>query len=218
MIRKKGTRKDKRGGVPREHHNIPDDIDLDLHQQQYDKFASKLTDGTPKPITETHLKNIIRSAVRKKWMHCDVKLAFLTSKCVPDYSPDTRRRFKVQCNMCKEWFTKADVDVDHIKGEFEFKDLADAHKWASSILDVSFDDLQILCNKKCHPIKTLAERNGITIDEARLLQTVIAWENDKKIDHKQFCLDLGAEAKLVSNKAKRRAFYLEHLKTVDNVN
>lgn len=215
MIRKKGTRKDKRGGVKREHHNIPDDIDVQLNQEQYEKFASKLTDGKAKPITENHLKNIIRSAVRKKWMHCDVKLAFLHSKCVPDYDPNTRRRFKVQCNMCKEWFTKTDVDVDHIKGEFEFTDLSQAHQWASSILDVGFDDLQILCNKTCHPIKTLAERNGISIEDAKFLRDVIAWENDKSLNHKQICLDLGADKKQAANKANRREFYLQYLKTVD---
>lgn len=213
MKRKKATRKDKRGGVKREHYNIPDDIDIELARQEFLKFSSKLdANGKAAPITEAHLKNIIRSAVREKWMHCNVKLAFIYSKAVPDYDPETRRLFKFQCNMCKNWFSRQNVDVDHIIGEFEYTSIADSLAWASMILDVGFDDLQLLCKDVCHPIKTLAERNGISIEDAEILQKAIAWENNKKINHKKECLALGATADQASNKVKRRQFYIQHLK------
>jgi hypothetical protein len=213
MIRKKSTKKDKRNGVVRESYNVPDQVDLDNLKVEYEKFACKLENNKSKPLTENQLKQIIRSAVRKKWMFHPVKLAFIISKAVPDYDPETRRRFKYQCNICKQWFTKTDVDVDHITGEHQFVDLSQSHQWACSILDVGFDDLQLLCNITCHPIKTLAESQHITFEQAVILKQVIEWENEYKGDPIQFLVDLGADKRDVSNSKKRRVWYLNHLST-----
>lgn len=215
MFRKKGKKsknKDKRNGVVREVYNVPDQIDIDLVQQQFDKFTKSLDeDGKPKLTSENALKGMIRSAVRKKWMFSNTKLAFIQSKSIPDYDTNTRRRFKIQCNICKQWFTKTDVDVDHIHGEHKFTELSQAMDWTNSILTVGFSDLQMLCNITCHPIKTLAESQHISFEQATILKKVIAWENDKSIDHKQFLIDVGFKESEVSNKPKRRILYTSHI-------
>ena len=139
--------KDKRGGVKREKHNIPDSIDVDIKHQDYLKFSKTLDeDGRPKPLTENQLKQLIRGAVRKKWMSHNAKLAFIESKREGDTDPNSRRIWKWKCNHCGEYFGLNDINVDHISQEESFTDLGQALSWASSILNAGGDlDLQILC-------------------------------------------------------------------------
>lgn len=219
MMRKRaGTRKDKRKGVKRKYNNIPDQLDIDLHEIEFLRLSKSLDkNGKNKPLTDNQLKELIRSAVRQKWMHSFQKLSFLHSKMVPDTDPNTRRRYKGQCQICKEWFTKTDLDVDHIKGNHEFVELHQAKKWASSILDVGFDDLQLLCNgeQSCHGIKTHSEKKGITFEEASYDKQAIAWEKHiKKVPlQKSWLMERGFSEQEVSNGTKRRECYIKHIKS-----
>jgi len=212
----KRSRKDKRNGVKRGFYNVPDQLDIDLHQQEYLRLSKSLDEtGAASPLTDNQLKSLIRSVVRERWMYYSTRLSFLNSKLVPDTDPSTRRRFKTECNICKNWFTKSDVDVDHRIGEHSFTKLSQAKEWASSILDVGFDDLQILCTDVCHPIKTLSESHNVTFEEAVFIKKAIAWEKDKNINHKQFLADKGFSDKEVSNKEKRRECYINSLTKQD---
>ena len=177
---------DKRKGVAREAYNVPDETDLQLLQENINKLSkSLLPDGRRKdrkggykPISENDLKQIIRSAVRKQWMSCATKLSFMEMGKVPDYDPNSRTRFKIQCNICQGWFKTTDVECDHRKGENSFTTLSEALQWASSILDVGYDDLQRLC-VKCHSEKTHSEAAGVSLEEARVDKQAIAIMNDK---------------------------------------
>ena len=125
-----------------------------------------LEDGSPKrKMDENSAKAFFRSAVRKKWMHCFTKLNFLESSRIPDEDPTTRRKWKYQCNICKQYFIKDHVDVDHIEGEKSFTEWNQAFEYASSILDVGREDLQLLCNgdsgTNCHATKGTCERLGL---------------------------------------------------------
>lgn len=164
MIRKsksKTPRPDKRKGEKRDSYNVPDDLDLQLLAQSLEKLSKGLdAEGRAKPINEQYLKNLFRSAVRKKWMSCNVKLHFLESGLEPDYDQNTRRRFKIQCNICKNYFTKAEIEIDHIKQEQEFDSWDKATLWASAILDVGAKDLQRLCGE-CHSIKSHCDLLGL---------------------------------------------------------
>lgn len=164
MIRKsksKTPKVDKRKGEKRDSYNIPDDLDLQLLSQSLEKLSKGLDgDGKAKPINEQYLKNLFRSAVRKKWMACPTKLHFLESGLEPDYDPNTRRRFKIQCNICNCYFTKAEIEIDHIKQEQEFDSWDKATAWASAILDVGVQDLQRVCCE-CHLIKSHCDLLGL---------------------------------------------------------
>lgn len=180
---------DKRKGVKRAAHNIPDEIDLALWQAEYEKYASKLDEnGYRKPITETELVGWIRKKLDEVWMSCPQKLAFLEKMRVPDYDPSTRRTSKWQCNITKEWFNKTDVQVDHIQGEHEFTRLDQLVEFANKRFMVGYKDLQIL-SIEAHQIKTHAERHGMTYEEAKLDKQAIAIQDSKK--DKQWLLDKG---------------------------
>jgi hypothetical protein len=182
MKKRKGNlpKTDKRKGVKRANHNIPDEIDLALWKAEYEKYASKLDEnGYRKPITERELVGWIRKKLDDVWRSCPQKLAFLEKMRVPDYDPNTRRTSKWQCNITKEWFNKTDVQVDHIQGEHEFTRLDQLVEFANKRFMVGYNDLQIL-SIEAHSIKTHAERYGMTYDEAKIDKQAIAIQDTKK--------------------------------------
>ena len=95
---------------------------------------------------------------------------------------------KWQCNITKEWFTKTEVQVDHIQGEHEFTRLDQLVDFANKRFMVGYKDLQIL-SIEAHQIKTHAERHGMTYEEAKLDKQAIAIQDSKK--DKQWLLDKG---------------------------
>lgn len=177
----KRPRKDKRKGVKRKHHNIPDEIDVEIKYQEYLKHSKGLDeDGRPKPLTENQLKQLIRSAVRKKWMSCSSKLAFLEKHRIPDTDPNSRRIWKWQCNHCKEFFGLDEVNVDHRYQEETFTELSQAFAWASSLLNAGGDeDLQVLCVPD-HEVKSHCDSTGLSWEDAILDKILIKWEGDNK--------------------------------------
>ena len=183
MIRraKKGNspKVDKRNGVKRAKSNVPDQIDINLKYEEFLKFMKSLDeDGSPKPITEKQLMALIRSAVRKKWMSCKTKLAFLEKTRIPDTNPNTRTMWLWECEMCKGKFKSDEINVDHKKGESSFTSIDQALPWASNILDVSFDDLQILCIPD-HMVKNVMDANDCSYEDAVNIKKAIEILDDK---------------------------------------
>lgn len=74
------------------------------------------------------------------------------------------RRVKFKCASCGEWFSRKQIQVDHISGvtgEKGFPTLPDGSSdWNTYIANmfVSDDGLQVLCKDKCHKEKTKQER------------------------------------------------------------
>lgn len=158
-IRKKSSvAKPKREGD----YNIPNEAELAKLQKDIEKHSKHLDEnGRPPPLTENEYKQLIRSAVREKWMYCDSKLAFLLKNAEPDYDTNTRRRMKWQCHICKEWYNRTEVEIDHHFQEETFRTVEDGFKWASSILNAGGDDLNVLCVAD-HSVKTLLD--GLKLD------------------------------------------------------
>ncbi len=212
---KKGKRNDPRKGVKREKYNIPDELDVKLKREKVESLGKTLLEGNKaKPTTDNQIKQLFRSAVRLRWMHYPCKLAFLESKATPDYDENTRRLWKWQCNQCKGWFNKGEVEVDHIKGGGrDFETMCDAPEYARGILDISFDDLQILCSDKqrgCHVVKSHSEVTGLSFEDARLDKQAIQWEKDNKGVAKQRSVltSLGVvDADKLKGKDIRKAYF-----------
>jgi len=218
---KGGKRSDPRKGVKRVPYNIPDELDLELKQEKVDNLSSTLINGIQaKPLTDNQIKQLFREAVRKKWMHCKVKLSFLEKMKEPDTDPNTRRLWKWECAICGNYFSSDEVEVDHKDsgGDRNFETMADAPEYARGILEVSHDDLQILCSDKengCHPIKSHAETFGMSFEEARLEKISIRWEKRNKGVKKQRDIleALGVvDAQSLKGKDIRKA-YVEYLKS-----
>ena len=141
---------------------VPSQADLKKCEAKLQQFLKKLdADGKPKrPMDDNLAKGLMRDAVRKKWMYSPTKLAFLLQSRIPDMDNSTRTKWLQRCNICDNLFKEGDVNVDHVKGEKQFTEWSEAKSYASSILDVAFSRLQILCIE-CHKSKSRCEALGI---------------------------------------------------------
>ena len=202
---------------------IPSKKDLKKREENLKKFKAKLIDGhRSQPITDKAITSLIRSAVRQIWMRCPVKLAFLYSKSLPDKNPDTRRKFKYQCEKCEYYFKQSDIEVDHIQGNHSLRTLDDIPTFCRSILEVEFKDLQILC-KSCHKIKTHSEKNYLTFEEAVLdLRSVDIFKKYKKISDLRRVLEkdgmhqfLGVDSLSKIDRKTLRCKHLDFLKHLE---
>lgn len=201
----RGNKKQRKRTAP---HNIADDYEREKHQKDLEGFLKKLNeDGTPKkPLTDSQIMSIIRGAVREKWMYAPNKLAYLNMAVVPDDDPSSRKRWKAQCEKCKNWFGKNEIQIDHIRGENTLKTPEDFFTFYNNIMNIGFDDMQALC-EPCHEIKGAMERFGYTESEAIIFKQVTAWESLHKAVSKQkeVLKSYGFSDDEISNKEKRRS-------------
>jgi len=181
---------------------IPKKKDLDKRAAKIKSLTNLVGEGGR--LTDKQMCNIIRTSVRKSWMRSPVKLLKLELAKVPDYDDSSRRTWKIQCEHCEEYFKLTDVEVDHIRGEHKLQTLDDVTGFAKSILDVTLEDLQIFC-KPCHGIKTYAERNDITFEEATVEKKLIAFTKNKNVDSiKKYLVQCGYSSEEISNVSKRK--------------
>ena len=135
----------------------------------------------------------LRKCIRAGWVKHPVKQAYKEArkKKIKNPNPYHQKRFEFvwgyTCEICGEDYVEKDIEVDHKKGNVKFTEIDEFSSYALSILHIAPEDLQILCayrdtdvrsRKKhsCHHIKTLAEKNGISFEEARVLKKVIQVE------------------------------------------
>lgn len=140
----------------------PSKAEIDKVKKKLDGFLKKLNpDGSPKRSMDDNLaKGLMRDAVRKKWMYCPTKMAFLLKNRIPDMDNSTRTKWLQKCNICGKTFRENEVNVDHVFGEISFTEWKEAQPYASSILDTCFADLQVLCITD-HKTKTRCEQLGL---------------------------------------------------------
>jgi hypothetical protein len=140
----------------------PSQIEISKVQKKLDGFLKKLNpDGSPKrPMDDNLAKQLMRKAVRDTWLYSPTKLAFLLRSREIDSDPKTRRKWKYKCAICDKYFALTEVNADHIKGEIPFTEWSGAQRYAASVHDVTFDDLQILCIPD-HKTKSRCEALGL---------------------------------------------------------
>ena len=160
--------------------------------------------------SESSMLSVVRGAVRKAWMRHPTKLSFLARErvYVGDVPESCRpsglranSKWLYLCNICDNYFLLKDIEVDHIKGEHTLKDLESLPKFTSSVLGISWNDLQILC-KDCHQVKTYAERYDMSFQEALLEKEVISVMNLKASGQRSWLKKRGITP--ASNAEKRR--------------
>ena len=141
---------------------VPSQAEQDKVKKKLEGFLKKLNpDGSPKRLMDDNLaKGLMRKAVRDTWLYSPTKLAFLLRSREIDSDPKTRRKWKYKCAICGNYFSLTEVNADHISGEIPFTDWSEAQQYASSVHDVSFDDLQILCIPD-HKTKSRCESLGL---------------------------------------------------------
>lgn len=188
---------------------VPSKLDIDKRRKALDKFKSSLdADGK---ATEKSLCTAVRSAIRKTWMQHPTKLAYLYEHTYPDMNPNTRTKWLCDCEMCKQPFKLADIEVNHKKGENSLLCFDDMATFAQSILGVGFDDIEVLC-KECHAALTYGSRYGVTIEEAKERKVVIQKLKQTVAKQKKELLAFGFKSTETSNEPLRRDCYEKLMK------
>lgn len=173
---------------------------------EFKKSLEKKIDASGS-MAEKQICGMVRGAVRKSWMKAPVKLLKLELARIPDMNETTRTKWLFKCECCNNTFKGGDVQVDHIKGEHQLKYISDIESFTRSMLGVTLDDLQILCIT-CHDEKTYSERYGVSIEEARIMKKVIAWDKANNVSkQKEYLKQRGFSDSEISNGDKRKSAY-----------
>lgn len=116
------------------------------------------------------LRGSLRRAV---WEKYPIKLKFKNDNCFPP--PDglkTKAKSGNYCALSGEWTGKSKLEVDHIKGNASLRDWSDFESYVLHLL--ATDDNMQLVDKEAHKIKSYAERQGISYEEAVIEKKIIS--------------------------------------------
>lgn len=154
-------------------------------------------------MTESAWLAWIRSALRSKSLKWKPRGDTLEAARRPYKGANKLQKWEYQCAICKKWYKAKEVIVDHFP------------KAAGSIL--KFEDIGEFCNnlfcdstnlrvldKQCHDCHTLAEKNGITFEEAKLEKEIIEFCKKPTKEIVAFLISNGYTTSQMSNATKRR--------------
>ena len=129
--------------------------------------------------TESAFMSWVRGGIRGGlWKRHPVKLEFIkrNKEMLVNTNPRSMKRFPFvaggRCALCNEMHSMSEIEVDHKTGNSSLRSMNDVRSFIESMILVSFDDLQLVC-KPCHKIKSYAEKQGISFEEARVEKRVI---------------------------------------------
>ena len=110
--------------------------------------------------------------IRKIWMYHPIKLQLKKL-----FRKKINGVFHVPCAICESWYRQDIVEIDHMAPVLPCTCLSHVGPYAGRLLNVTIDDLQILC-KKCHTTKTYAEKYNMSFAEAVIEKKLIIMCNN----------------------------------------
>lgn len=108
--------------------------------------------------TEAKYFSTIRSALRKAFQYYKPMQEALNLASRPYVGTNKLQKKEFQCNECKQWFKRADVQIDHIQELGELRAYSDVVPFIQKLTTENVSDYQILC-KPHHLVKTLKARD-----------------------------------------------------------
>lgn len=136
--------------------------------------------------TEAKFMSWVRGGIRAGlWKKHPVKLEFLKKHTIMmvNTNPRSMKRFPLvkggRCALCGALHSMKDIEVDHLTGNHSLRSMDDLRAFIEAMIMVRFEDLQLVC-KSCHKIKSHAEKQGISFEEARQEKLAILLIKEKK--------------------------------------
>ncbi len=133
--------------------------------------------------TESSFMSWLRGGIRRIWAKHPVKLAFIKQNRVKIPNPNPNGRVKTvwggKCALTGEYFVLNELECDHKVGNSSLKSVEDIQSFVEGVLLVTADDLQLV-SKEAHKIKSYAEKQGISFEEAKVEKEVIELIKQKK--------------------------------------
>lgn len=157
--------------------------------------------------TKTQYFQFIRSALRRAFMRYPAGYKAMEPYTrivdVLQKNGKIKKQKEVECQMCKGWFKPSHVQMDHVTPCGSLKGYEDFEPFVSTLF-CGTDNLAPLCKETCHPIKTLADKNGISITEAETLKEIIRICKLPTKEIIDYCKQHGYNAQQLSNAEKRK--------------
>ena len=104
-------------------------------------------------MTESQYFSKIRSILRSGFRYWKPMQLALEASSRPSESTNKRIKKEYQCNHCKQWFKRADVEIDHIEEAGSLNNYDDIVPFIQRLTKEHISSYQILC-KPDHKIKT----------------------------------------------------------------
>lgn len=135
--------------------------------------------------TEAAFLSWLRGNIRRScWLRHPVKLEFIKQNRIKIENPNPRGRvthvWGGVCALTGETHVLSNLEVDHIKGNHSLRCVDDIQAFVEGISIITLNDLQFV-SKEAHKIKSYAEKQGISFEEARLKKKVINICKDKQL-------------------------------------
>lgn len=161
--------------------------------------------------TESAYMSWVRGGLRRYlWSKNPVKLDFIKENRIKIPNPNPKGKVAEVwggvCALTGETFVIGDMEVDHKSGNHSLKTMDDLLPFFEGIVMVTKEDLQLV-SKEAHKIKSHAEKQGITFEQAKAEKEAIQIIKDKK--DKEWLLDKGVTPE--NNQSKRREQIVKYL-------
>ena len=159
----------------------------------------------------------LRGGIRRGlWEKSPIKLEFIKKNRIQIPNPNPRGNkptvWGAQCALTGEYHVLSNIQVDHKQGENRLRDITDIQSFIENIVLVCDDDLQLV-SKEAHKCKNIADKRGITFEEAIVEKKVIEF-GKLSVNEQKKCLQSlydAATMKSLSNATKRAEAYKQHL-------
>lgn len=136
--------------------------------------------------SEAVFMSYLRGGFRKGvWMRHPVKLEFIKNNRVRIPNPNPRGRVDTvwggKCGVCKDLLIQSKLQVDHIREySASLRKIKDIQSFVETISLVVESDLQFIC-KDCHDAVSYSQKNGCSLEEARVRKKHILYGKEKRI-------------------------------------
>ncbi len=104
-------------------------------------------------MTESAFFSKIRSTLRSGFRYWKPMQIVLQKASRPYKGTNKRQKKEFQCAICKEWYKRDLVEIDHIEECGSLKNWDDIVPFIKRLTAEGINSYQILC-KKCHLLKT----------------------------------------------------------------
>lgn len=160
--------------------------------------------------SESAYMSWLRGGLRRYlWAKNPVKLEFIKQNRIKIPNPNPKGKVKEVwggvCALTGETHVIGDMEVDHISGNHSLKTLDDLVPFVKGIVMITLEDLQLV-SKEAHKIKSYAEKQGISFEEAMAEKFALQLLKEKK--DKEYLLKHSLPVE--STQAKRRKVIVEH--------
>lgn len=153
------------------------------------------------------LRGNLRKAV---WNKSPIKIRYKNSVCEPPPSwYKGKAKSGAHCALSGEWEGKSKLEIDHLKGNVPLSNEEHVLAFIQHLIPPP-NSLQPV-TKDAHRIKSYAERQGITFEEAKVAKAVIAKGKQSVKKQKDELLANGFVEDEISNAAKRKECYVKLL-------